>query len=74
MKHFAGLDWGNLEHAACVIDEQGLAAAIIHTPCASWPAHGCVCCGAACATARPTIRRFIAPLNPLTRRHEPTLD
>ena len=23
MKHFAGLDWGSVEHAACVIDEQG---------------------------------------------------
>lgn len=23
MKHFVGLDWGNVEHAACVIDEQG---------------------------------------------------
>jgi len=23
MNHFAGLDWGSVEHAACVIDEQG---------------------------------------------------
>ena len=23
MKYFAGLDWGSVEHAACVIDEQG---------------------------------------------------
>jgi len=23
MKHFAGLDWGSTEHAACVVDEQG---------------------------------------------------
>ncbi len=23
MKYFAGLDWGSLEHAACVVDEQG---------------------------------------------------
>jgi len=23
MKHFAGLDWGSVEHAACVIDEEG---------------------------------------------------
>ena len=23
MKHFAGLDWGSVEHAVCVVDEQG---------------------------------------------------
>ena len=23
MKHFAGLDWGSVKHAACVVDEQG---------------------------------------------------
>jgi hypothetical protein len=23
MSYFAGLDWGNVEHAACVVDEQG---------------------------------------------------
>ena len=23
MKHFAGIDWGNVQHAACVVNEQG---------------------------------------------------
>ena len=33
-KHFAGLDWGSVEHAACVIDEHGAAIAqfeVTHT-------------------------------------------
>lgn len=27
MQHFAGIDWGSAEHAACVIDEQGVGVA-----------------------------------------------
>ena len=32
MRHFAGLDWGSVEHAACVIDEQGTVVAQLDVP------------------------------------------
>ena len=32
MKHFAGLDWGSVEHAACVIDDQGAIVVRLEVP------------------------------------------
>jgi Transposase IS116/IS110/IS902 family len=51
-----------------------LAATTILMPCASWPAPGCMSCGAAGKTASPTTPPTTAALNASIRTARPQLD